>query len=860
MALKSTVAFTTANLFASTALAQGVIEPAISGDALSYAGYAVGVLAAGYIGGTLLTVAGRRSLAPELPKPGIQDLLPLIRIENDGYTVVCERPDYSVNGRKDVGKYDLRFVVIECEGINYASTSPEKLESFRRARVGWQARMAETETAAMVIFDRKLMEISLTGVGDNEWLRKVNQRWGENFKNAFSNRSYIILIDEGSAKLQTAITDTLTIYEEAKPKLLRHFHPEYHDIAETGETIKAADSDLWRFLYDLVNTDMPVRRILNSDDLPASLSGCDFEFDDQLGELRNTDGIRERFHKYLVLTKIEKERVQTDQRLIRRLMTLDTEITLHLCLRPRDGFWSKSKLKERRANREISDDGVTDKMKLEFEELGTGFSEGEDGFTETEVIIAVHSDSRDGARRAADTVVDAFTQDDNFRAAVACFTTQNEWERRLPSGGRPIRELNLGRNSVADWTPFEGTPRGRDACWWGPHPLRLARTPNGAAYALGIHEHSREEALGNLCLIGKSGSGKTVTASWLATGALSNFPDMRIICFDNMNGLTVSTLAHGGAVVSPGISRFAPLQIEDNPENRSFLISLLMEMSGCSKNDEQDEVRRDQLEIEQGLDLIMGMQISDRTLQRFVDQCVRTNSAVGRGLAAWVGTGAYAGWMDGENDSLNLSASRWITFDMTQLLQQPDICSIYMSYVMHRIQHDLWRGEPTSHIIFIDEAPTMFDMSPLLMETGKYIARNIRKKKGAVWFAFQDVEGMGDAGSVIVRSCATLAFWRDPSLKRDRYKEEFNLSDSDIRFIADEDETTRHLRRAALFVHKSEGGQESTPVNLSLNSLGDYLALFRSGEDAAEVARSCILEFGENLWVQPYIERMRVSD
>lgn len=829
----------------------------MSGSALSYAAYAITGLAATFIGGKILTVGGRAAFTPPLPSPNLQEKLPLIRIESDGYTVICDRPQYSVEGRKQVGKHDLRFCVIECEGINYASTSPEKILSFRNRRIAWQSRMAEMQTSGMIIFDRKLMNVTISGDSENEWLKKVNDRWSQNFKNAFSNRSYILLIDEGSGNLKSAISNTMTLFEEAKPKLLRHYITEHHDVDEYGSKIKLPDSELWRFLSELVNIGMPVRSILNEDDLSASLANSNLDFDDRLGDLRISDGITERFHKFIILTKMEKERIQTDDRLMRRLLMLNHEITIHLCIRPHDGMWSKAQLKERRANLDIKDKGMTDKMKSEFDDLGEGFNEGEDGFTETELIIAVHGNNQDATNAAAESIINLFTNDDNFRAAVACFTIENEWERRLPSGGRPIRELRLGRNSVADWTPFEGTPKGRETCWWGPRPLRLVKTPNGAAYALGVHEHSREEALGNLCLIGKSGSGKTVAASWMITGALSNFKDMRAICFDNMNGLTVATKAFGGVVVSPGSFQFAPLQMEDTQVNRSFLVNLLMEMAGNNKISKQEEFRAEQLVIEQGLDLFMPMDTKDRTLDKFLKTGIRNNTATYRGLMAWVGSGAYAGWMDGEIDSLNLDISNWITFDMTLLLERPEVCSIYMAYVMHRIQTELWSGSPKSHILFMDEAPTMFSMSPLMMKTGVYIARNIRKKKGAVWFAFQDAEGMGKAGKSIVSSSSALAFWRNPSLQKEDYRKEFNLSESDLRFIADEDDSLRHLTRAALFVHKTEHGQQSTPVDLSLNPLGDYLYLFKSGEDAAEIAEVSIREFGENSWVQPYIERMR---
>lgn len=851
LALRALSAFTCVSLGSFTANALDLpsnLTPGIWGTVLTWS---VGAIAASYVCGSLLTRAGRLALNPPLPKPNLDELVPFIRIEDDLMTVTCEPSKARPSGRS-TNSNNSRFIVLEAEGLNFASTHPDDLEIFRRAKVPWQARLAEHKIAAHVIFDHKLIDVSVAGSSDNEFLDEVNKAWRNKFSNAFSNRNYIILIDEGGGELSEALTTTRNILHDIKPRVLMHFDSKRLEKEEFENGVKAMDSDLWRFLYEEINSDLPVRTLLNINDIPRSIQGGEMMFDEKTGTQVITDGIRTRYIKYVVLTKAEKESIYTDMWTMRQLLSLPHEISICLCLRPRSGSFSSQTLKERKANQEFKSDGVTDAQVEDFKGLKEQFREGAEGLTETEIIIKCQGNSEFAASRAADAVIEVWTQSESFRAGVACLSIQNEFLRRLPAGGVPVRELNLGRSSVADWTPFEGTPRGMEKCWWGPHPLRLVRTTGGAAYPLGIHEHQREEALANVSLIGKPGSGKTVTASWLITGALTHFPKMRVLCFDNMDGLSVSTRAFGGEIVRPGQERFAPLQLEDTLTNRSFLQEMLMEMSGCKE-------RSDQEEIEKGLDLIMRMPKTDRTLNNFVNTCVNRNTDIGQGLSAWVGRGAHAGWMDAEDCSLNFDKSRWLTFDMTRLLQNPRVCAIYMAYVMHRLQNDFWSGAPQPHIIFVDEAPTMFAMSPLLAKTFELIARNIRRKMGSIIFAFQDAEGMGESGSVITSSCSTMVFWRNPSLNKKLYKETFNLSDSDINFILDKDEGSRHLRRSALFIHKRETGQVSTPLDLSLDGLGEYLGLFRSGEDAAHLAEECLIEFGERSWVRPYLARLKAS-
>jgi len=855
MSSKGAAAFTFASLAAGEAAAQGFAGAGVNLSPVAYAGMGGAALGAAWMGSKLLMDAARRRARRAVPEPNIEEIIPLIRIDSDNRTVIAERAEYSVEGRAGVGKHECRFVVVECEGVDFASTTPEVLETFKRSRANWQGRLAETETAATVIFERRLLDVEMPGSDENEWLRAVNDRWADNFKNAFANRLFILLVDEGTADLGAALEATTSMLAPAKPRVLEHVEPVMTDVDEFGEAVAPPDSELWKFLYDFVNTGMPVRRLGSAHDLPRFVKGADFEFDEANGTVRVTDGIRERFQKFVVLPKIERERIETNERLMRQLLMLNHELTVTMVVRPRKGVWSKRKLKERAANRDISAEGMSDAMREDYSQLSEGFTEGEEGFTESEIFVRVDGETVEATKRAADAVIQLWTQDENFRAAVATGTVMNEWQRRFPGAGRPIRQMNLGRGSIADWMPLEGTPKGLGECWWGPHALRVVKTINGGAYHLGVHEHPGEEALGNAALIGKPGSGKTVAAAWMITGALSYFPDMQVFSFDNLHGLSVPTRVFGGVVVTPGQSRFAPLQMEDTTENRVMLIRLLMEMADASELKGREK-REAEEEIEHGLDLVMPLPVEDRTLANFVKTGVARNSDVGRGLRAWVDDGPYAGWMDGDHDSLNLSASRWITFDMTRLLGNPRVLGVYMAYVMHRIELAMWGGDARSHIIFIDEAPTMFDASPLMAETGKYLARNIRKKKGAVWFAFQDAEGMSEAGSVIVSSCATLAFWRNPNVNKDEYGNLFNLSESDLRFIADEDRAISHLRHAALFVHKTTRGQESTPVNLSLTGLGDLMGLFRSGEDAVDLAHQCIREFGDERWIRPYLEQL----
>jgi len=191
---------------------------------------------------------------------------------------------------------------------------------------------------------------------------------------------------------------------------------------------------------------------------------------------------------------------------------------------------------------------------------------------------------------------------------------------------------------------------------------------------------------------------------------------------------------------------------------------------------------------------------------------------------------------------------------MQRAIENERIAAAMVSYILHRIRTEVWR-KPTPHIIFIDEAATLAASSPNFVRLAKYLLRNIRKKMGAVWLAFQDPGGMGEMAEVARNSTATMFFWRDPSASEADY-EGLNLSPADFRFIRDRDEGLRRLRRAVLAVRKLETGRESVIIDGDLSGLDELLQLFRAGSDAAEVLRQCEEEYGSECFEQ-YLDEMR---
>ena len=771
--------------------------------------------------GALFSTKLQRLYLPSVEDFNLAEEIPFIRIDEDGETVICED--------------GVTCRVLEVSGVNYASLDREQTEQLYAARRYLLKNLDEMGGVQIIVFsERAKMPVRIAEGGTNEWLSEVNRVWASEFKQSFVNRHNIVVVDMEGGKLDDACQAVVNNLDSFGVRTMRHN--------------RNGASPLWAFLYRYVKGLGGPGWHGPGDDLPAELGEGSLFFDEATGLVEASDGERRRFWKTVTVSHLGDE---VEARLMRQLGNIDREVIAVHRIMPKGLVKSAAEIRKKKKNSFMF--FVNTQQKEEFDAAETALFNHAEGYADYELSFFVYGDTAEAANAAAVEVKALLTK---YRAAGVSetrFCEEAHWDRFPRKNPVWLRHHMPRLSDIAELMPFEGTPRGLDKCWWGRAPLRTMRTVAGVPYSVGVHEHDREEALGNAAFIGKPGSGKTTMAQWLITGALSQFPNLRAFCFDNLDGMTVGTTAFGGRLVRPGQPgeesfTLAPLQIADTGENREFLVPFLLELAKC------DETPANMKAVSDGLDMLMNQDKANRTLSRYVAECLPSNTDVKTGLQAWVDGGAYSGWFDGKSDALDLSEARWTTFDMQRVIESPRVASALVSYILHRIRTEVW-STPTPHIIFIDEAATLADASPVFVKLVKYLARNIRKKMGSVWLAFQEPGGMGEMSEVVRNATATMFYWRDPSANDDDYRW-LNLTPADMRFIRDEDDQLRHLRRAVLAVRKHEQGRESVVIDGDLSSLGKYLQLYRAGSDAADTMAAKRREYGEEKCVGPYLAEM----
>ena len=351
---------------------------------------------------------------------------------------------------------------------------------------------------------------------------------------------------------------------------------------------------------------------------------------------------------------------------------------------------------------------------------------------------------------------------------------------------------------------------------WGQAVTVLETTAAGP-YHFNFHQGD----LGNFTVIGPSGSGKTVVLNFLLAQARKFRP--RIVFFDKDRGAELFIRAIGGRydVLRPGItSGFNPLRLDPTPENRRFLIAWIARLaSGSGSALDAEEMRR----IKEAVDANSLAPKRFRRLRYFVELFrggarPHTSDLWSR-LTPWWGQGEHAWLFDNEQDDTDLSVEA-VGFDMTRILDDPQLRTPAMMYLFHRVEDRL---DGTPAIIVVDEGWKALD-DDVFVARIKDWEKTIRKRNGIVGFATQSAEdALGSRiASAIVEQAATQIFMANPKAQERDYVEGFGLSRHEYDLVRALPDT------AHCFLIKH--GTDSVVARLNLSGETDLLTILSGRE------------------------------
>lgn len=417
-------------------------------------------------------------------------------------------------------------------------------------------------------------------------------------------------------------------------------------------------------------------------------------------------------------------------------------------------------------------------------------------------------------------------------------------------GQLPGNDLYLSRRStvntlnLASFASFHNYPSGRlSHNHWGPAATVLS-TVSGTPYFFSFHVRD----VGHTMIVGPTGAGKTVLMNFLCAQA-QKF-DCKTFFFDKDRGAEIFIRAIGGkytTLTSGEKSGFNPFQLNNTPENRSFLISFLKALVTAN-----GEIV-DATDVSKLTDAINGnykLPKKKRILRNIAPFLGLTGPGTLAGsLSQWYGNGSHAKLFDNDIDIVNFTTDKCFGFEMASLLKDPVSIAPTLLYLFHKIDASL-DGSPT--MIVLDEAWALID-NPVFAPTIKDWLKVLRKKNAFVMLATQSVEdaSKSDISETLVQQTSTQIFL--PNLKAtEAYRTVFMLSEREFSLVKSTDPSTR------FFLVKQDNS--GVIARLELNGMDKIIRVLSGRSETVALMYEIINEVGSydpDNWLDIYYERSK---
>lgn len=465
---------------------------------------------------------------------------------------------------------------------------------------------------------------------------------------------------------------------------------------------------------------------------------------------------------------------------------------------------------------------------------------GHAGFGEHHTAIAIHAASLDTLDSHVAEVV-AVLADLGIVAVREDIALEPAFWAQFPGNFKYIARKGLvSTRNFAGLASLHNFPVGRShGNHWG-QAVTLFETTAAGPYFFSFHHGD----LGNFTVIGPSGSGKTVVLNFLIAQARKFAP--RVVFFDKDRGAELFIRAIGGQYdrLSAGLqSGLNPLQIDDNPLNRQFLLEWLTMLAGGASGDEAETIK-------DAIDANFLQPLGHRRLRHLVElfrggQRPHSGDLYAR-MRPWWGEGERAWLFDNPEDLTDLSAAT-VGFDMTAILDDPTVRTPALLYLFHRVEERL---DGTPAIIVIDEGWKALD-DDVFVRRIKDWEKTIRKRNGIVGFATQSAQDALESriASAIIEQAATQIFMINPKARPEDYIDGFGLSPHEFELVR----TLPDSSHCFLIKH----GNDSVVARLNLSGEADLLTILSGREETVRIFDDLVTRTGPapRDWMPALLER-----
>ena len=405
---------------------------------------------------------------------------------------------------------------------------------------------------------------------------------------------------------------------------------------------------------------------------------------------------------------------------------------------------------------------------------------------------------------------------------------------QLPSNWKFItRGARISTKNFAHFVSFHNFPHGRAVRnHWGPS-VTVLQSSSGTPYHFNFHVADR----GNTQIIGPTGTGKTLTASFLFLESLK-YGGRRVL-FDKDRGMEIFIRAVGGAyfeIKAGQPTGWNPLHLPDTPRNRAFLSEwyrALLTVGGETLTTE--ELLKIDAVVASGFD--PSLSEKERRLRHIAKLFgIPTGNNLAQRLTLWYGEGRLAWMFDNERNALDIE--RLVTgFDMTDILDDPLARRAALLWLFHNVELML-DGRPLG--LFIDEAWKALDDDIMCkrIENFEFV---VRKNNGFVALATQAPESImqSKVSAAVKQQTETFILFPNPRADRDTYCGYLDLSEKQYRLLKEE-----LSPESRLFLVKNS--YETVLCKLDMTGMDDYIVILSGNKNTVQLLDRIRAEVGDN--------------
>ena len=281
-----------------------------------------------------------------------------------------------------------------------------------------------------------------------------------------------------------------------------------------------------------------------------------------------------------------------------------------------------------------------------------------------------------------------------------------------------------------------------------------------------------QDGCGNTLILGSPGTGKSLNANALFTGAMK-YPNLKTFIFDQGGSYETNVKALNGSVTHlgldyPRLNFFRAEPTKDNIHAISQIIRLMINKSGTAVgNDDQDSIERSVKEL-------FNEPIKERRLGR-----LRLPSNLRTGLKRWTAGGIYGSIFDNLEDDLELYDLQ--LFDFASLGDKHvELLEVEMNWILMLCQNVIRdpKNMGTPKHIVIDELWKRVGILPVM----SFVLETIKAdRKNLAWATLitQSLEDLGEHAARIKNACPNTIF-TGGAFDHKLYESHFRLNEREL--------------------------------------------------------------------------------